>query len=376
MMLSDCLKSGIAALSAAAILALSGCTPAGDAARAWQGTREQVGGVEVVRNPAAPLLRDGSASLRLLWSAPDPEAEARHGEWAQPMELAASHDRVFVLDRMASRVYIVDAGDGRVVGAFGRRGGGPGEIDRPYGVAFTGGAVVVGENGRGSLERFTADGQYQGSASIGRVSFALLPLPSGELYVSGMGGWMRVGADGAQTPLAWPEPVALSFHCERIGGGDGVLLRSDCSRPAFQMVGTDGTHVREVDVAMSPRAPDPELLEAHLVNVRNTLAGMPAELVEEQIRSQRERMATVPAFRAAQQDAEGRILVWDQAPVDLDENAFATLHIFAPAGEYLATLPLQESWAAYAARHGVLYALVRAPVTGLISLKAYRLEMD
>jgi hypothetical protein len=144
------------------------------------------------------------------------------------------------------------------------------------------GYIIVGNGAGGSLERFRLDATYEGKLETGRLGFRLLSLPSGELYLSSMlgseAGWSRVGDDGTLSTVEWPDPVGLAFDdCIRVGGGDGVLVLTSCTRPLLQIVSAEGQPIREVMIDRPASEMDLALFEAHAENVRSTMAqsGMP-----------------------------------------------------------------------------------------------------
>jgi hypothetical protein len=86
---------------------------------------------------------------------------------------ASASDRVAALDASAPHVRVWNLDTGAVT-QFGRSGEGPGELDRPMGIAFLGDSIAVGDfRGRaGRVEIYAGDGAHLGSApGIARSSF-------------------------------------------------------------------------------------------------------------------------------------------------------------------------------------------------------------
>lgn len=82
---------------------LGACAAIGDREVEWQGTREQLAGVEVVRNPATPMLDCGAARAGRLWRSGPREGSAPPDSlWQNAASLALVADDVFVLDRMST----------------------------------------------------------------------------------------------------------------------------------------------------------------------------------------------------------------------------------------------------------------------------------
>ncbi len=82
---------------------LSACGSSADAP-AWAGRREVIDSVEVVWNPAEPVLPAGHATLIPLWHTQPPE-ENPDSIWEQPSAIRVAAHGVYVLDNQASRVY-------------------------------------------------------------------------------------------------------------------------------------------------------------------------------------------------------------------------------------------------------------------------------
>lgn len=170
-----------AALVTTLLTACGAGEPAG--ARAWRGEVAEIDGVEVVRNPDAPVFA-AEVTVTPLWRAPSEAEEATRGVWERPVRVRVADGRAFVLDQLANRFYRIATDDGRWTTSFGRRGGGPGELDGVQGFAVMGSSVLVANAGRASLERFTVDGEYVGTVSLSGIAFGFEPL-EGRLLVSG-----------------------------------------------------------------------------------------------------------------------------------------------------------------------------------------------
>jgi hypothetical protein len=324
---------------AVGVLVAAGCGGAdGGTAGVWLGSREYLGQVEVVRNPADPVHPSGSVGATLLWTAPQPAEESELGDWERPVEARLAGDRVLVLDRMAHRVHTIDRATGEWRHSIGRRGGGPGEFERPYGVVASGGGVVVGNGGRATLERFAADGTHEGSVHVGQLAFALHALDEEEFVISSAtGGFRRIEAGGAQ---------------------QGALQRTVL-----------------VDRQAAP-VPD-SAIERHVAHVRSTLtaSGLPAGMIAEQVAAQREMYRLGRRMRGLRPEVDGaRVALWEQTSEDLGGGS-ATLHFFSDDGAFLAGLDFDHGFADFAWRDSTLYALAQEPATGLVRLAAYRLRL-
>lgn len=92
-------------------------------------------------------------------------------------------EEIYLLDPMAARVIVMheDAGHWTVARSFGRRGGGPGELMRPSGIAVSGSTVIVADGER--LHHFDRAGAYV------RTTAPSLPCPlmNAHVYDAGSG---------------------------------------------------------------------------------------------------------------------------------------------------------------------------------------------
>jgi hypothetical protein len=143
-------------------LVLTACSRSGT----WAGRIETVDGVVNVYNPDVPL-----------WGAdfvPFEEVEVLGGPGAseetilsEPLSVETAPDGTrFVLDGKDCRIMRF-AADGTWLGAFGRAGEGPGEFTGPTDLALLpGGEVLVSDQGRMRLSRFTPDGRFLDSVQL------------------------------------------------------------------------------------------------------------------------------------------------------------------------------------------------------------------
>lgn len=365
---------------AAALAAIpAACGPARPGRPAWSGTREVVGGVEVVRNPDRPLWPDDSVRVERLWSAPSPAAADSLGLWQAPSGVAEAGGRVYVLDEMAHRIYVLDAATGGWTRAFGREGEGPGELKSPVALLASHSGIVLDDFGNASLERFGPDGTYRGSLHVDRMSFDLFSLGGQSLLMQTGGTWQRVDPEGHLTPFPWPEspPSAPAPDTTRlrIGASGGLVFRLDAYRPLFQVIDTSGMLRRVVLIDRPPAETPARKLDSLLQGVRRS--GAPAARIQFMQHLLRTLYAHDPRMRAVQCDPmTGRLLLWEQEPDDLGGGP-ARLDVFSHSGVYLATHAFADAWVGngFAVSGSVVYALTRDPATDLVRLTAYRMTI-
>jgi hypothetical protein len=357
--------------------ACAGDGPPDDAAALVQ--RSYVDGAEVVWNPAVPQRSADDVHLSVEWTAPFDEAEDL---WQRPTVVRASRDRVFVLDAMAERVYVLDTSTGQASGVIGRPGEGPGELQRPFGVALQEAAVVVGNGGRGTLDWFSLEGEYERSLRINAVGFALHGVEPDRFLVNTLvgdrGGWSIIHSDGNVRPVEWPgwlHAAQPPRECARHSTSGTLLLRMSCYRPSVQLTDEWGNAVMEVVIDQEPV----EIGDAQIRRIVEENAsvmkedGLPDGLIEEMVRLMEAQYQLSHRWRGVRRDVtSGLIALWEQEIDDLGGGP-ANLHVISSSGEFLATISLEQSWTDFDFMDGRIHALVQNDVTGLVTLTAYSL---
>ena len=158
-------------------------------------------------------------------------ARSAHGQWLQARLEASipsdgpSHSltriggvrvaedgAIWVLDQ-AERQLLHFAANGRFLGAFGRRGEGPGELSAPRLLGMKKDSIWVWDRGTSRISVFTPTGRFERSISVPMSGTGVL-LPSGEIAV------MPVTTYGA----AAQEGVAPVWRIGRSGAIDTLLL--------------------------------------------------------------------------------------------------------------------------------------------------------
>ena len=343
--------------------------------------RSHINGIEVVWNPAEPQRGADDMHLDVEWTAAIDQTE---DPWQMPTAIRASRDRLFILDAMAGRVYVLDASTGQASGVIGRPGQGPGELQRPFGLAVQEAAVVVGNGGRGTLDWFSLEGEYERSLRIDAVGFALHGVEPDRFLVNSLvgnqGGWSTIDADGGVRSVEWPDwlhPAQPPRECTRHSTSGALFLRMSCYRPSVQLTDALGNGVMEVVIDREPV----EVSEAQIQSIVEENAsvmkedGLPEGLIEEMVRSMEEQYRLSRRWRGIRRDATtGLIALWEQEVDELGGGP-ANVHVISSSGEFLATFRLEQSWTDFDFLDGRMHALVQDGATGLITLTAYSLDM-
>jgi sugar lactone lactonase YvrE/transglutaminase-like putative cysteine protease len=117
---------------------------------------KQKGAVEVVA-----LGKDGKQTSFAL------QSKDRKGEATlkQPEEAVVGGGTIYVVDSELNRVAMF-ASDGKFKGSFGRKGGDPGELRAPRGIAYLGGILYVADTGNGRIQLFGDNGVFLNTLEI------------------------------------------------------------------------------------------------------------------------------------------------------------------------------------------------------------------
>jgi hypothetical protein len=125
---------------------------------AWKGSIETVDGIQVVRNPKAPMYPQGALELQEELTIGTAEG-AEEYMFVRLRGLAVNDQgEVYSLDQRKPRVDVFNS-DGRHIRSIGRKGQGPGEFQTPFFIALAPtGELLVGEMGR--LSTFDRAGTF------------------------------------------------------------------------------------------------------------------------------------------------------------------------------------------------------------------------
>ena len=200
-----------------------------------ESARRDSAGVTIVTAPAADQALDWSWSARLRLGGAD---SGSHAFYAVDRSNTAvdAEGRIYVLDRQVARVVRFEP-DGRVAWTAGGRGGGPGELLRPYAVAALGdGGVTVYDARKRALVPFDARGAALEQIPNPLGPVAVLAFDAQLLFktrhyrqgASGDGYRFRLSLIGvADTALIAETPVGSTFSASFDG----------CGRATAQTVG-------------------------------------------------------------------------------------------------------------------------------------------
>jgi len=137
----------------------------------WKGTIEEENGVTVVRNPKEPIYRENVFSL---------EEELVIGEenkgdeymFSEIIDVAIDdEENIYILDLKDAHIKVFNK-NGEYLRTIGRRGQGPGEMQRATNITITpGNEILVNDRGARFLHFFKLNGDYIKSLSLASIPF-------------------------------------------------------------------------------------------------------------------------------------------------------------------------------------------------------------
>ena len=316
--------------------------------------------------------------------------------------LAVSDDAVFVLDSRAARV-VVFSPDGAYLRDIGRRGGGPGEFQRPEAIGRIGDTLWVADPPGGRLELLTESGQTHESIrwivpadTLGTPAAPFMPMMDGSILavpqsmpVSSIArgaivhrNYYRTTPDGAEASQLYrerlvptdfvtaeiPNGMMVGLHPHRQsplvdplpdGSGLAVVERSVATDEEtavfrFLIVRTDGTHAVDIEVPYEPTPADGwrerhiESIEADMLASSGTIDRTFIERVQEAI-SDLSYYPPVTQLVAGhggvvwlrREDSPGDSVRWEKYDVTGDRLGSAVL----PSGARMIAASADEVWA-------------------------------
>lgn len=366
-------------LSLALLLLPAACS---DAPR-WTGSVEAREGVEVISNPAEPILADARDLVSELWEVQGPE-------WMDPTRVHARSGLVFVVDPPANRIHRVST-SGDLLESIGRPGGGPGEFLRLLDAIPDEGRLLVLDGGKGSVQYLDRDGDYLSALHLEGQPWAGFLMDNGTLLLKGeflsdpraesFGDWVTV--DEAGEPSAFtshplePLPEEEGVRCSDLSSWAQGAARLRYSTPRIQVFDPAGGLRMETRVALPvERVTDAERAAA-LSELERRLVerGLPPPFIEQNLAVQGERWRVKCRFGPLRFDHAGGIAAFlEQNPDDFGSGN-ATLHFLSQEGAYLARVAFTRGWRDFTIDDGVIYALTREPLTDVVTLEAFRLDL-
>jgi len=142
----------------------------------WKGKTTEENGVIVVRNPAKPMLGKDACFVEedLSIGSPGSEEEQAFSEIAGVA--VDREENIYVLDSKEAHIQVFNKA-GIYLRTIGKKGQGPGEMQRPINISITpGNEILVNDRGARFLHFFALGGEHQRSISLARIQSFSRPL--------------------------------------------------------------------------------------------------------------------------------------------------------------------------------------------------------
>lgn len=379
-------SAGRTAMALAALgVGLAGCgadTPRGGD---FDVAYDTIGGVVHVRNTGVPPRL--AAEPLVTIGAPGGMGEPRPDEFGRARSVVADAEgAIYVADALAHEIRVF-APDGRHLRSLGRNGGGPGEYNSLYSLAWIGDTLAAFDPGNTRIGFLRPDGAWIGSVPYPRYTgdamfVRFYPATADEAYIFGV---RRVGerservfvrlsgsglADTLTAPASPFPDASTTIVCPHPGGGGisffetpfapghlatpapgGAFATAWSAEYRIAIVTAAGDTVRVIERAYEPLPVGDAEWEAELTDFREFREQVPGARCEP---SGPSRPDVKPAIRHLFFDAEGRLWVERYAPDGFDYDVFAT------DGGLLGTVDVPDRAEDYPpyARDGRLYQVV------------------
>ena len=342
----------------------------------WAGSVSVQDGVEIIFNPADPLLPEPEAPVSELWN-------VQGSHWVDPARVHSQSGFITVVDPPANQIHAVLA-SGEIRGSVGRPGGGPGEFLRLLDAFSDGSRLIVLDGGKGSVEYLDLDGTYRSSVHLDGQPWGGFPLEGGVLLVKGeflsdpaaetLGDWVRI--EEGRDPTAFtsrsldPLPEEEGVQCSDLFSWGQGAARLRSTTPQLQLFDQAGGLLMETRIDLPVEAiPDSER-ESALSELARGLAGrgLPPQFIEQNLVVQEERWRVKCRFGPLRFDASRRFGAF------LEQNP-DEFHFVSQEGVYLARVRFPTPWRDFTMDAGIVYALTRDPETDLTTLRAFRVDI-
>jgi hypothetical protein len=134
----------------------------------WGGTIKEVDGVTIVMNPRGPMLGESAFSIEETLSIGNKDGGNEY-TFAEIADLGVDEEEnIYVLDSRDALIKVFN-NVGSYIRTIGRKGQGPGEMQRPTNLAMApANQILVNDRGARLLLVFGRDGRYERSISLAR----------------------------------------------------------------------------------------------------------------------------------------------------------------------------------------------------------------
>jgi len=165
----------------------------------WRGTIKKVDGITIVTNPRSPMLGETAFSIEETLSIGS-KAGGKEYTFAEIADLGVDEEEnIYVLDSRDALIKVFN-NVGSYIRTIGRKGQGPGEMQRPTNLAMApANQILVNDRGARLLQVFGRDGRYQRSISLARSSASFFSRPNVDSQNNIVARSMTIIGDGKAT---------------------------------------------------------------------------------------------------------------------------------------------------------------------------------
>ena len=155
--------------------------PARDQKPEWKGTIKMENGVQIIKNPVAPIYGENILILEEELSIGKEEGKGEYlfSEIRSPRSIAVDkHNRIYILDVRECHILVFDE-TGKWLKTIGRRGQGPGEFQGPWQILISAqDEIIVEELMTRRLTKFSLEGEYKKTVSLNEIGIADIDIDS------------------------------------------------------------------------------------------------------------------------------------------------------------------------------------------------------
>ena len=141
----------------------------------WKGTIEEVDGVTIVKNPKEPMYGEDVFNIEEELALGNKEGLEEY-MFSEIIDVAVDdEENTYILDSKEAHIKVFNK-SGEYLRTIGRKGQGPGEIQRPMNLAITPvNEILINDRGARFLHFFSLNGEYKRSISQARFPFFSRP---------------------------------------------------------------------------------------------------------------------------------------------------------------------------------------------------------
>jgi hypothetical protein len=137
----------------------------------WQGTIEELDGVTLIKNPKEPIYKEDIFSLEEELLIGEAESKDEY-MFSQVIDVDVDYEgRIYILDSREAHIVVFDK-KGKYLATIGRKGQGPGEMQKPQSIQITPQKeIMVNDMGARKLLFFNFEGKFVKGVSTAKMTY-------------------------------------------------------------------------------------------------------------------------------------------------------------------------------------------------------------